>query len=570
MATPPTHQTSVHLDTGRGRRDSSSLSIGQYLIRRLIDYGIRDCFGIPGDYVLAFYSELERSPINVIGCTREDCAGFAADGYARLNGMGAVCVTYCVGGLSVCNSIAGAFAEKSPVVVISGAPGISERNKGTLLHHQVRDYRTQLSVFENFTIASAEIINPLTAFQEIDRVLDACDRFKRPVYIELPRDMVGVVPPVTHPYRGWPVPPSSQATTEAIQEAVGKINAAKKPVIIAGVEIHRFGLQDQLVAFAEETGIPIAATILGKSVISERHPLYIGLYEGEMGNPEVTEFVEQSDLILMLGTFLTDINLGIFSANLDPFKCVYATSEELRISHHHYRDVPLPDFLAGLRTSKPIANLRSIPESIAKRQHRNIHVELQPDAPLRTSRMMSILNQYLDENTIVIADVGDALFAATELLIHDRGEFLSPAYYTSMGFSIPAALGAATARPDHRIVVIVGDGAFQMTGQELSSLIRLKHSPVVIVLDNHGYGTERFLHAGTWKYNEIQPWNHIKLLDAYGGGIGVSVSNELAFETALREALADTKNTHLIQAKLVEGDASETLLKLAARMKKTV
>lgn len=570
MATLPTYQTSVHTDPGRGRRDSSSLSIGQYLIRRLIDYGIRDCFGIPGDYVLAFYSELERSPINVIGCTREDCAGFAADGYARLNGMGAVCVTYCVGGLSVCNSIAGAFAEKSPVVVISGAPGISERNKGTLLHHQVRDYRTQLSVFENFTIASAEIVNPLTAFQEIDRVLDACDRFKRPVYIELPRDMVGVVPQVTHPYRGWPVAPSAQATTEAIQEAVGKINAAKQPVIIAGVEIHRFGLQDQLVAFAEETGIPIAATILGKSVISERHPLYIGLYEGEMGNPEVTEFVEQSDLILMLGTFLTDINLGIFSANLDPFKCVYATSEELRISHHHYRDVPLPDFLAGLRTSKPIANSRTIPESIAKRQHRNIDIELQPDAPLRTSRMMSILNQHLDENTIVIADVGDALFAATELLIHDRGEFLSPAYYTSMGFSIPAALGAATARPDHRIVVIVGDGAFQMTGQELSSLIRLKHSPVVIVLDNHGYGTERFLHAGTWKYNEIQPWNHIKLLDVYGGGIGVSVSNELAFETALREALADTKNTHLIQAKLVEGDASETLLKLAARMKKTV
>ena len=570
MATQLTHQKPMHSDPGRGRRDSSSLSIGQYLIRRLIDYGIRDCFGIPGDYVLAFYSELERSPINVIGCTREDCAGFAADGYARLNGMGAVCVTYCVGGLSVCNSIAGAYAEKSPVVVISGAPGISERNKGTLLHHQVRDYRTQLSVFENFTVASTELVDPMTAFLEIDRVLDACDRFKRPVYIELPRDMVGVIPPVTHPYRGWPVPPSSQATTEAIQEAVSKINAAKQPVIIAGVEIHRFGLQDQLVAFAEESAIPIAATILGKSVISERHPLYIGLYEGEMGNPEVTEYVEQSDLILMLGTFLTDINLGIFSANLDPFKCVYATSEQLRISHHHYHDVPLPDFLAGLRTSKPVAAPRIIPESITKRQHRNIHVELQPEAPLRTSRMMSILNQHLDENTIVIADVGDALFAATELLIHDRGEFLSPAYYTSMGFSIPAALGAATARPDHRIVVIVGDGAFQMTGQELSSLIRLNHSPVVIVLDNHGYGTERFLHAGTWKYNEIQPWNHVKLLEAYGGGVGVSVSSELAFDTALREALADTKNTHLIQAKLVEGDASETLLKLAARMKKTV
>jgi indolepyruvate decarboxylase len=557
-------------ESPRNRRDSSNLTIGQYLIRRLIDYGIRDCFGIPGDYVLAFYSELERSPINVIGCTREDCAGFAADGYARISGMGAVCVTYCVGGLSVCNSIAGAYAEKSPVVVISGAPGISERNRGTLLHHQVRDYRTQLSVFENFTIASAEISDPLTAFAEIDRVLDACNRFKRPVYIELPRDMVGVVPPVTHPYRGWPVPPSTQATGEAVRETVAKINEAKQPIIIAGVEIHRFGLQDEMVSLAEQTRIPIAATILGKSVISERHPLYVGLYEGEMGNPEITDFVEQSDLILMLGTFLTDINLGIFSANLDPHKCILATSEQLRISHHHYHDVPLTSWLAGVREAQPNATHRTIPESFRKRQHRETNVNLEADSPLRTSRMMAILNQYLGDNTIVIADVGDALFAATELLIHDRGEFLSPAYYTSMGFSIPAALGAATARPDHRVVVIVGDGAFQMTGQELSSLIRLKHSPIIIVLDNHGYGTERFLHAGTWKYNEIQLWDHTKLLEAYGGGIGVRVTSEKQFDDALKAAWKDASQTHLIQAKLMEGDASETLLKLASRMGKSV
>ncbi len=557
-------------DNSRPLRDSANLSIGQYLIRRLIDYGIRDCFGIPGDYVLAFYSELERSPLNVIGCTREDCAGFAADGYARLSGMGAVCVTYCVGGLSVCNSIAGAFAEKSAVVVISGAPGVSERNRGALLHHQVRDYRTQLSVFENFTIAATELIDPLTAFAEIDRVLDACDRFKRPVYIELPRDMVGVVPPVIHPYRGWPTAPNNQGTKEAILETVDRINAAKRPVIIAGVEIHRFGLQDELVALAEQSGIPISATILGKSVISERHPLYIGLYEGEMGNPEVTEFVEQSDMILMLGTFLTDINLGIFSANLRPEQCIYATSESLRISHHYYHDIPLKDFLVGLRDAKMSVAPRLIPASIAQRQNRNSTVVIESDSPLRTSRMMAILNQYLDEDTIVIADVGDALFAATELLIQGRGEFLSPAYYTSMGFSIPAALGAATARPDHRVVVIVGDGAFQMTGQELSTLIARKHSPIIIVLDNHGYGTERFLHAGDWNYNEIQPWNHVKLLDAYGGGVGQCVTNEAEFDGALKNAWADANHTHLIQAKLVEGDASDTLLKLASRMGKTV
>lgn len=555
------------------RRLTSERTIGGYLIERLQDYGIRDVFGIPGDYVLNFYSQLEASPINVVGCTREDCAGFAADAYARINGMSAVCVTYCVGGLSVCNSIAGAYAEKSPVVVISGAPGLAERRRGALLHHQVRDYRTQLNVFENFTIASAELSNPLTAFAEIDRVLDACDRFKRPVYIELPRDMTAVIPPVAHAFRSGNWKPDAEATEEAIGEAVRMLTAAKRPVIIAGVEIHRFSLQDDLLALAEQANIPIAATLLGKSVISERHPLYIGLYQGEMGHPDVTQYVEESDVILMLGTFLTDINLGIFTANLDPNRCIYATSEQLRISHHHYHDVPLQEFLAGLQAAKIPPAQRPIPEALRNRQAHHAPLTIDTEASLRTSRMMAILNERLDDETIVIADVGDALFAATELTIHDRGEFLSPAYYTSMGFSIPAALGAATARPDHRIVVLVGDGAFQMTGQELSTLIRGGFSPIVIVLDNHGYGTERFLHAGQWKYNEIASWDHVKLLEAYGGlerGVGHCVTSEAEFQTALDEAWQDRRRVHLIQAKLAEGDASETLLKLAERMGKNV
>jgi len=158
------------------RRGSRELSIGQYLISRLLDYGINDCFGIPGDYVLRFYSLLEESPVRVVGCTREDCAGFAADAYARIHGMGALCVTYCVGGLSVCNSVAGAFAEKSPVVVLTGSPGLKERINNPLLHHKVRDFSTQLEVFEKLCIAATELNDPMTAFREIDRVLDACYR----------------------------------------------------------------------------------------------------------------------------------------------------------------------------------------------------------------------------------------------------------------------------------------------------------------------------------------------------------------------------------------------------------
>lgn len=346
------------------RRQTANLTVGQYLIKRLRDYGIDDVFGIPGDYVLAFYSELEKSPINVIGCTREDCAGFAADAYARIRGMGAVCVTYCVGGLSVCNSIAGAYAEKSPVVVISGAPGMEERTGGALLHHMVRDYSTQMDVFAQFTIASTELNDPLIAFSEIDRVLDAADRFKRPVYIEIPRDMVYAVPPIAHGYTGYIHQNNADATREAIHETIERLANAKTPVIVAGVEIHRFGLQDELLKLSEKTGIPIAATILGKSVISERHPNFIGLYEGGMGDKEVTEYVEQSDLILLMGAFLSDINMGIFTAQLDPDRCVYVTSETLRISHHHYLDVDLREFMVGLNEANPTTARRAIPKSL--------------------------------------------------------------------------------------------------------------------------------------------------------------------------------------------------------------
>ena len=555
-----------HDQSDRQRRSTADLSIGGYLIQRLRDYGIDDLFGIPGDYILSFYSELEKSPINVVGCTREDCAGFAADAYARINGMGAVCVTYCVGGLSVSNSIAGAYAEKSPVVVISGSPGLNERKGGALLHHMVRDFRTQIEVFEKFTIAATELSDPLTAFSEIDRVLDACDRFKRPVYIELPRDMVHVVPPVAHGYARPVFEDNVKATAEAVEETRELLAKAKKPVILAGVELHRFGLQDQLLQFAQACKIPIATTMLGKSVVSERHPLFIGLYGGAIGNADVTEFVEDSDLVLMLGAFLSDINLGVYSAKLDPDRCVYATSEELRISHHHYRHVGLKEYVEGLNAANMKAVSREIPDSLVLKQTFDSGEQVNENDPLRTSRMMAMLNRRLDSEVIVVADVGDSLFAATELTIHDRGEFLSPAYYTSMGFSIPAALGAATARPKHRVVVLVGDGAFQMTGQELSTLIASGHAPLIIVLDNHGYGTERYLHAGDWKYNEINPWNYCELLNVYGGGVGHQVCTEGEFAQALEVAWNDTSQPHMIQAKLLENDASETLKKLAERM----
>ena len=327
-------------------------TIGQYLIERLHAHGVRHIFGIPGDYVLSFYDQLQKSALQVVNTCDEQGAGFAADAYARVRGLGAVCVTYCVGGLKVANTTAEAFAEKSPVVVISGAPGIREREKNPLLHHKVREFDTQLKVFQQLTVASTVLSDAQTAFAEIDRVLHAALRFKRPVYIELPRDMVDALGNPLHKTAEVHEVSEARALKAALAEAVEMINKAKHPVILADVEVHRFGLQEELLALARKTNIPVAATILGKSVIGEHHPFYLGVYEGAMGREPVRRLVEGSDCLIMLGAFLTDINLGIFTARLDPGRSIYATSEKLSIRYHNYEEVRFKDFLRGLVRAK--------------------------------------------------------------------------------------------------------------------------------------------------------------------------------------------------------------------------
>jgi len=536
-------------------------TIGQYLVDRLHALGLKHIFGIPGDYVLSLYKLIEQSPIQLVGVTREDNGGYAADAYARVSGLGCVCVTYCAGGLSLCNSIAGAYAEKSPVIVLSGSPGLSERIKNPLLHHKVREFDTQFEVFEKITVASSVIRDPATAFDEIDRVLEAALRYKRPVYLEIPRDMVAVKGTTPHhPPAGLP-PSDPDALREALDETVEMLEAADRPMILADVEIHRFGLQDELLALSEQTGMPIATTILGKSVISEGYPLFAGVYEGAMGSPEVAEYVEKSDCLLMLGCFLTDINLGIFTAKLDPNRCIDATSEDLRIRHHHYRDVRLDDFIKGL-------NARSIKVSKGPAPP---HVSLfdpdwvaQPGVPVTSRRLFGRLNTLIDDSMTVIADIGDSLFGSADLSMGRKTEYISPAYYTSMGFAVPAAMGAGMANPSSRALVIVGDGAFQMTGMELSNIVRHRMNPIVVILNNHGYTTERFLLEGS--FNDIQDWAYHKLPEVLGGGMGLEVRTEDELDAALNQAMANTTSFSLLNVHLDPYDRSPALDRLSQRL----
>lgn len=544
--------------------DSLRQTIGGYLIQRLQDYGVHDVFGIPGDFVLQFYGMLEDSPINVVGTTNEACAGYAADGYARINGIGAVCVTYCVGGLSVVNPVAGAFAEKSPVIVISGAPGMNERRSDPLLHHRVRDFNTQREVFEKITVASASLEDELTAFREIDRCLAACVKYKRPVFLELPRDKVLTGPTHEHIPHVEHAVSDANALREAVDEARASIKNAKKPVIIAGIELHRFGLQDQLLKFAEHNNIPMCATLLGKSVVSERHPLYLGVYEGAMGREEVRQYVEESDCIILLGAFMSDINLGGFTARLDPGKCIYATSEKLRIRHHHFHDVLFGDFMNALGDRK-FASKRQAPKVS---QPKIAPWRPQNSSPVTMARLFQKINSILGENLVVVSDTGDSLFAAADLSITQHTEFLSTAYYTSMGFAIPASVGVQVANRELRPLVLVGDGAFQMTCMELSTAVRRKFNPIVVVLNNKGYSTERFIQEGP--FNDIHNWQYHRMHELLGGGWGFEVSTEGDLEKAFNAAFANQDSFSLLNVHLDKLDVSPALKRLAARLAERV
>jgi len=536
------------------------LSIGDYLIQQLHAQGARHVFGIPGDYVLGFYDQLSKSQLRVINTCDEQGAGFAADAYARVKGLGAVCITYCVGGLKVANTTAEAFAEKSPVVIISGAPGMKEREKNPLLHHKVREFDTQKKVFEQLTIASTVLSDAQTAFQEIDRVLHAALRFKRPVYVELPRDMVSV-PGIPH-YKPSEFHETSDPKTlhAALAEAAEMINRARQPVILADVEVHRFGLQEALQKLAEKTNIPVAATVLGKSVVGEHHPFYMGIYEGAMGRDDVRRYVESSDCLLMLGAFMTDINLGVYTARLDPARSIYATSERLSLHYHTYENVRFKDFMRGLLNAK----LRRRAAHDFPRPKVNPEFRSRPGARLTVKRLFQRLNAFLTDDTVVVADVGDALFGAADLFIRHRTEFISPAYYTSMGFAVPASIGAQLANPKLRPLVLVGDGAFQMTGMELSTAVRYGLNPVVVVLNNHGYGTERHMQDGP--YNDLWSWNYSRVPEMLGAGRGFVVQTEDQLDRALSDAAETKKSFCLLDVQLDPLDRSPALQRLAERL----
>ena len=363
-----------------------------------------------------------------------------------------------------------------------------------------------------------------------------------------------------------PAPPEAsdpRTLAAALAEATEWIASARQPVIVLGVELYRFDLVEPAMRFVDRSGIPTTVALLDKSAIDERHPSFIGVYAGALGRREVQEYVEGSDCLIRLGTLPTDINLGIYTAHLDPARCIDATRDRLAIGLHTYERVRLADFVDGLaRADLPRRTIVDHPRPPA--------ADAEPAGAPRTTRSRLPASSAASApssptDLIVVADPGDALFAAIDLPVCEARDFLAPAFYASLGFAVPAAIGAQLAQPDERPLVLVGDGAFQMTGMELSTCARYGLDPIVIVLNNAGYTTERLIIDGA--FNDIQRWDYSKLPEVIGAGRAHRVETVGDLDRALADARRRDGQFVLLDVRLDKLDVSPALRRLGESLK---
>jgi indolepyruvate decarboxylase len=539
-------------------------TVATYLLERLKQAGLKHAFGVPGDYVLTFMDRLIASGIDLVGTCNELNAGYAADAYARINGIGCVCVTWGVGGFSAMNAVAGAYAEQVPLVVLVGGPRTTQRRSAMLLHHSVGDFATMQQAYSHITVASVILDDPAEAPQRIDRALARCMAEKRPIMIEIPADMVDRACAAPGPYAAPARPPSdADALAEGLEETMGLLKSAQRPVILGGVELHRYGLMREFKRLVEASGVPVATTLLGKTVVSELHPQAIGVYEGGMSRKEVRDIVEKADVLLCVGAWISDICLGVHTGRLDGRQMILANSGRLKISQHVYEQVWIGDVVSGLADRMPGNGLAHPP---FKNVAQLLETGFAPESGRRLTvdRVMKRINAFIGNDTTVIAETGDSIVAAADLVMHHDVGFIGQAFYLSIGYALPATLGATLADPARRPVVLIGDGAFQMTAQELSSLCRRRSNAILLLMNNGGYTTERVIHEGP--YNDIQPWEYHLLPEVFGGGWGARVRTENELDAALEKARTSSEGPALIEIMLDKLDTSEGLKRLGAAL----
>src|SRR5262245_8603032 len=560
MKTPPKRAQATRAKATRAKatRAKAPPTLATALLQGLKDHGARELFGIPGDFVLPFFKAIEQSGIlPYYTLSHEPGVGFAADAEARYHcGLGVAVVTYGAGAFNLVNAIAGAYAERSPVAVIAGAPGARERTSGFLLHHQARDIDTQLAVFKEVTCAQAVLNDPATAPHEIARVLRRARELSLPVYLELPRDMVGAAsaPVPVLPRR----PADAGALAECAEEILAKLAAAKSAAILVDVEIRRYGIEDRVAELARKLGLPVVTTFMGRGLLEGADDVLSGTYLGAAGDAAVTDLVERADVLLLLGVILSDTNFALSHLPRDPRGTMLALDRTVRVGHHVYSDLPLEDLVeALLARARPLragAKRRRLP---ATPYARGMPAD---DAPIAPSDIACAINDLFDRQGALpmTSDMGDCLFTAMEI---ENSALAAPAYYAGMGFGVPAGIGVAAAT-GRRPLILVGDGAFQMTGWELGNCRRYGFDPIVALFNNASWEMLRAFQPES-RFNDLDDWNFAALAPSLGGH-GERVTTRRELKEALERAVSRRGRFSLVEVMLPRGATSQTLARFVS------
>ncbi len=495
------------------------MRVGDFLVAYLRRIGVTHLFGIPGDLVINLFFRFGRPRgLEVVTLSHEPGVGFAADGYARATGrIGVVCVTYGAGGHNMVNPVAGSFSERVPILVISGGPGEEERKLGQLIHHQAKEIESQFRIYDELTCAARVLTDPRSVADDIDHVVRAIWREQRPGYLEIHRDMVEREIEVPARIRKWDgvlefARSDERKTAEAARETATRFNASRKPAVIVGIETFRYKLAREVVRLVERMGAPCMTTVLGKGAFPMDHRQYMGVHIGPISPPTIRKRVDAADLVINLGTLLTDMNLGSRPPKIMRDRSIWAVGNQVNVSFHTYTDVGIRDFVRALGREK----LRRHSERVVYADNLGNRPE-HPRGAITVADMLAELNRFLDgkRGFSVVAESGDMLFAGLDVRVGRGGGYLAQGYYASMGFGVPGALGCEIGS-GKRPIVLCGDGAFQMTGPELAQAPRHGLRPIVILMNNGGWGIFRPI-AEREDLLTIPNWPYAELARAWGG-----------------------------------------------------
>jgi indolepyruvate decarboxylase len=506
----------------------------QHVLERLKAIGIVDIFGVPGDYAFPVNDAICNDPaLRWIGCTNELNASYAADGYARIKGTAALCTTYGVGELSAINGIAGAYAEHLPIFHLVGMPGRATQTSRAIMHHTLGN--GEYDLFRRMTepvVCASAVMTPQNVAYETERLIAEAMFHRRPVYMAFPADYADL--PVLGSAQPIPAPASNNealaAATVAIAAALDKAQTA---CVLPGILIARSGLQTEMQAVIEKSGLPFATMFMDKSVLDEQHPVFVGMYDGAIMSEEVRAFVESRDVVLAIGTLASDFNTGAFTSRLDPAKTIGIGHHHAHVGGRTYANVELGDVLKALAKKLTRRNWPTIPvPSLGGKGGSGAD-------PITAEALYPRWAEFLKPGDIVIGETGTASMGLGFALMPKGATFHNQTLWGSIGWATPAAVGAAAAAPDRRVVLVTGEGSHQLTAQEVGLFGRLGLKPVIFVLNNNGYLIERLLCKNPEiAYNDVAQWRYTELPHALGcdGWFAARVTTCEEFDRALEQA----------------------------------